>query len=64
MAYLKEKDAADLLQMHPRTLRRKAKASVIPVTFTAIPFRNGCRYQYLSNDITKYLSANSNKLKP
>lgn len=58
MIWISEKAAAEMLLLKPRTLRLKAKASAIPITFTSV---YGRRYQYSKNDIEKFLLTQSNK---
>lgn len=60
MTWINEKDAAQMLQRKPRTLRAKAKTRTWPITFTA---PEGRGFQYSKADIDKFLLSQSNKPK-
>lgn len=60
MQWIPEKEAAQILLSHPRTLRRKAKVCAWPITFTRV---DGRKYQYSKSDLDKFLLSQSNKTK-
>lgn len=60
MQWLNEKEAAEVLGRKPRTLRKKVKGGVWPVTYTNLEGRS---FQYSLTDINKLLLNNSTKVK-
>jgi hypothetical protein len=55
--WIKEKQAAEALNLAPRVLRRKAKTEVLPVPYTHV---NGRKFQYDRTAIVRLQMQNSN----
>lgn len=58
MTWIPEKTAAQLVQLHPRTLRRKVKNGAWSITYLAI---EGRRFQYSKSDLDKFINQNAIK---
>ena len=50
--WIKEAEAAEMLNYRPRTLREYAKSGKLPINYTA---PRGKKYQYSKSDIEKVL---------
>lgn len=56
MSWLKEKQAAELLDYKPRTLRRKVKSGELKIPFTHLNHR---KYKYAIKGINQVLNENA-----
>lgn len=60
MTWLSEKEASELLQRKPETLRKNVTKGVWDIKYSAI---NGRRYMYSKVDLEKLIERHSNKIK-
>ena len=55
-AWVTEQDAASMLGLAPRTLRRRCRDALLPINFRNT---NGRNWQFSRKDITKYMNKSS-----